>query len=422
MTLAGLVIAGVAGQRSLSRRPSSAQLQQQAARLGLELHPVGKAQDGLFATTLPRASLRFGGIDGLSATLDDLVVRQYPFGSPALSIGRIHFAFEGEPSELWQRLNSLLASGLPTVSLGEVTAEYHHRLLGRLLGEGLTVSHQDDAIVVHARRINLGTRTWDEAVFSAHLRNQLLEVGLGAPSIKEAPLQLGYFASTRGVAQWTLTVKHQPAGALVRQLGLALGSALDSTAVGGSATLIVPDDTAQPTRGSVQFALDHWPKPDWPDAALLLGNTASFIARIAPSADFSTWDLLDAEGSLSIFSMQGTGRIQLGARPSVALDVQGRRRCAQLEAHLPPSGYSDQVKHYLLPSAMASANSSAATTDRRREEVLLRLQLASGSTEQPLQVAWKLTPGCGLPGLESGNFQNLSLPASVSNRPEPSQR
>jgi hypothetical protein len=286
----------------------------------------------------------------------------------------------------------------------------------------LTIARQNDAIVVRARRIDLGTQKWNDSVFSAHQRNQLLEVGLGAPSIKEAPLQLGYFASTRGVAQWTLTVKHQPAGTLVRQLGLDLGSALDCAAIGGSATVIVPDDATQPTRGSVQFALDQWPKPDWPDAASLLGNSASFIARIAPSADFSTWDLLDAESSLSVFSMKGAGRFQLGVKPSFALDVQGKRRCAQLEAHLPPSVHSDEVRRYLSSSATTPVNPSVATTDRRREEVLLRLQLVGGSTEQPPQVAWKLTPGCGLSGLESGNFQNLSLSTTVSHGPEISER
>jgi hypothetical protein len=406
-SMSALAVATGAGVGYQAQRRLPEKLRQQALQQGFSVE-FGPVQRGLFATTLRNVKLSSNNATGVNATIDVAIVRGALISAPRLAIEHIHFSLNGEPMALYEQCRSISWNGMQ-VTWRELSVEYAHKVFGNLLLEDLQLDPRDDSTIVRAKRVNVGAARWQDVAFSVHRRNEMLEVGLGDGSVKTALVQLGYFPSTRGASQWTLTATHQPARALGQQLGWDPGPEFDASFAVGSLSFIVPDDPTRRIRGSMQLTFDGWPKPGWADADALLGSTMSLLARIEPEQNMRRWNLPHVEASLSLFSLTGTGRIEFGDRPSVALDLTGTRNCAQMNAHLAASSYLNRVKTFLEQEPATKATAHRAF--RLVELVPLRLQLfAEASASGRRNVAWHLEPGCGLPELSKGSFMPLELP------------
>lgn len=393
----------VLGYRAQSAVP--ARVQQLAAQEGLLIEPGGVSNTP-FSTVMRDIKLRIQGASFVTGVIDELSVRGALFGAKGAHAKQCRLMFVGEPSTIFDGLLAPRVWNQSSLSVGEVNAEYSHPVFGKLSLVGVRVERADDTLVVRATEARLGAARWQDVFFSVHRRNQMIEVGVSDPSPKTAQIQIGYFPSARGGgSQWTLTFTHQPVRPMAQRLGWELGSAFESTSAAGSLSFVIPADKTQKTRGLLQMIVDRWPRPSWPESEALLGGAGSFLARIVPSEDMLRWELVHTEVSTSIFTLVGTGRIMLGARPSIAFDVQGTRTCAQIQGNVPPSVYLDSVNQFLEPSSAADAPA------RRAAQAGLRLQLfAENAPNGRQQAAWRLEPGCGLSEMTEGTFTKLDLP------------
>jgi hypothetical protein len=391
-------------QRQLLER-----LTAQASKRGIHVE-LGVVTCGVFSSTLQQVKLSFNRAPGVSVVVNDLVASAGFFGVPRVRIDRLVVSLTGAPSTLYSNLVELPSWDGVDWATRHVRVEYLHRIFGRLQLDEVKIEKRGTRALVSAESARIGEVGWKSIQCSVARRNEMIELGVGDGPIQNSPIQVGYFPSSRGASQWSVTVNHQSARTLSSRVGWDLGAEFDAASVVGSLSFIVPDDPSLATRGSVQLAIDGFPKPKWPDAELLLGNTISFTSRIEPSLDMSLWDLPQVDVGTSLYSMVGVARVHFGKTPRFAADVSGALNCAQLNAHLPPSVYLNGTRRYLarvdgVPTASTRAKPHA-------EEARLRLQLsATVADEGPRHVAWHLNEACGLPELSSGRFQALDLPA-----------
>lgn len=391
------------GYRAQSAVPE--RVRQLVAKEGLLIEP-GSVSSTPFSTVMRDIKLRVQDAPFVTGVIEQLSVRGALFGAKGAQVDKCQLRFTGEPSTIFDGLLALRVWNQSSISVGEVNAEYSHPIFGKLSLVGVRVERTGDTLIVRATEARLGAASWQDVFFSVHRRNQMIEVGVSDASPKTAQIQLGYFPSARGGgSQWTLTFTHQPVRPMAQRLGWELGSAFDSTSAAGSLSFAIPADKTQKVRGLLQMIVDRWPRPNWPESEALLGGAGSFLARILPSEDMLRWELVHTEFSTSIFTLVGTGRISLGARPTIAFDVQGTRTCAQIQGNVPPSVYLNSVNQFLEPSSAADAPA------RRAEQAGLRLQLfAENAPNGTQRAAWRLEPGCGLSEMTEGTFTKLDLP------------
>jgi hypothetical protein len=393
LILAGLAITYL-GYRSQARL--AMRVQEQARERGLTV-TVGTAEPGVLSATFHDVKLRFRDAPGVSATLSRVSLLGAFFGSPEVAVDEVHFVLTGEPTAIYKSLLALPDwNGVP-LSIQQVSAEYPQPLLGKVTFDRVKLERSGPSFVIRVANIQFAGATSRDVRLSLGKRNELIELGIGEPDGPTSPAQLGYFGSSHGAAQWMLSVRHQPVRPLTRALGWELDSSFDESRAVVSGSVIIPDDRSRPTRSTLEFALDQWPKPAWPDAAALLGETAAFVAAFPLPAPGARWDLQRVTLSLSLFTLTGTGQVLWGDKPSVSLELSGKLTCAQLRGNLPPSVYLERVNKYLAPEPVLDAASAAA---RLREEVELRLRLVlekeSGGKHEAL---WRLAAGCGMPAL-----------------------
>lgn len=404
---AGLAILGLSIRERRKRDGYVVQLRDAVQRAGCIVE-VGRVERGFVTTTLHDIDLRFAAASGYAARIGELVISTSMLGRPAAKTQGLRFSLKGEPSQLVDNLAVL--KRLTTTHLaddyGEVSVDYSHRFFGTLSLEGVVLDSGNSGDVVRARQVSLGGAHWQDVAFTVRRRNQMIELGLGDGPIEDARIHFSYFPPSRGAAQWALTVTRQPLRSLGLRFGWDPGPAFESTTVGGSLTFVVPTDPTMKARGSIQAALDRWPKPDWPEVDALMGNTTSILARIEPSADMTRWNLAKVILSQALYTMEGVGRLDWDRQPRLVIDVEGARNCAQLRAHLPASTHLERVKSYLDLAASGPNDSQKA-----HEEAKIRLQLSSVNAPAGQQhVAWRLGAGCGLLELTTGQFVQLDLP------------
>lgn len=356
-----------------------------------------------FVTLLRKVNVQSKQASFAQASIEALTIRSTFTGTTKVTLDGCRVVLSGEPASVFEGLLPHMKAQLPEISWGRVDVEYSQRVFGKLTLSHVRVERKQDVLVVRADSAGLGAARWQDVFFSVRRRNQMIEVGLANESPADAAAQLGYFPSSRGLSQWTLSLKHQPARSLAHQLGWDLGEEFEPTRVGGTLSFVVPQDPARPVRGLLQLVIDRWARPDWPDSEAIFGNTASFLARIVPSDDLSHWDLKHVDVSLSIFSLIGSGRVSFGPDPRLAFDVRGTRTCAQIQGNTAPSRYLDQVNAYLDASA-------GDTNQRRGETAAMRLQVSAERASAKRNVAWQLEPGCGLSASKQGEFLELQLP------------
>jgi hypothetical protein len=368
-------------------------VQQAALEQGL-IVSVGRAEPGLFSARFHDVTVRFKEAAGVRAALSRVTLEGALFGSPRLLIDEARFVLEGDPSSVYQSLLLLPEwQGVPA-SWQRLSVEYAAPILGKATFEELSVERTGTAFVSRAAQVKLGPVLSRNVRLSLDKRNQLIELGLGEPEGQITPAQVGYFGSNRGASQWMFSARHQPVRPVAQALGWELDSAFDESRAVVSGSLIVPDDRSRPIRSNLEFALDRFPKPAWPEAPALLGDTAAFVASFPLPAPGASWDIQHATLSLSMFTLAGTGKVSWREKPSFSLDLSGKLTCAQLRGNLPASVYLEQVKKYIdsepaLPAAVTAA--------RLHEEVELRLQIAMDKAPGGVREAvWHLNAGCGL--------------------------
>jgi hypothetical protein len=407
-TLLGAVLLGL--WRDLRQREHTLAAWLANARSAGWLIETSRVEPGVLSTKLRQLRVKRADVAGLEATASNLVVPSSLLGHARLSTESLRLTFTGEPSAVFDALQSTQWSWVAPRS---VALEYAHPLLGRVVLEGATSSANGARRDLHADSVRIGTTTWHDVSLAVQRRNRLLELGVGSGPIPEARIHFGYFPPSRGASQWTLTIVHQPARSFGQQLGWDPGVAFEPSFIGGTVALVVPERPGLEPRGSIQAVIDNWPKPEWPDADALFGSTASFFARVEPAADRRVWNLPEVDLSQALFSLKGTGRLTFGSPPSLLFDLSGARSCAQLESNLPASSYADQVKRYLATCPPGTAPS--ACDARRREQVTVRVQLAAVDLAKSVhRVAWHLEAGCGLTERNSGEFVPMDLPADTS--------
>jgi len=290
--------------------------------------------------------------------------------------------------------------GLP-VSFQRLSVDYRQGELGQTALQDFQLERKGSKYALRARVAKVFDQaSFSDAVFSVDKRNQLLELGLGEVPGQPAPAQLGYFASSGGAAQWLFNARHQPLRPFARVLGWELGEAFEPSRAVSSAALIVPDDRTRPKRASVEVSIDQWPKPAWPDASALLGDTLAFATYFPLPDDRTGWDLPKVSVSLALFTLKGGGKVSWGQSPNLSFQVAGKLTCGQLRGNLSPSVYLDQVRKYLDPEPKLAAREAAA---RIQEEVELLFSLSADKVDPAKRKAtWHLAGACGLPELEGG--------------------
>lgn len=374
---------------------------------------TGAVESRVFSTTIRGGRLGFQRAPGIAAEVDELRLEARLFDAPAVTAHEVTFRITGEPDQLLRQLASMPSWLDVNVAPLQANLEYRHPIFGRLLLEDLTIDRRGTALYFVATRARLGAHEWSSVRGTLAPRNEMIELGIGDSPIQSAAVILGYYPSVRGASQWTVELKHQPVRPLARALGWELGSTFEPAFVVGGLSFIVPDDRTLGVRGSVQLALDGFPKPAWPQADHLLGNTLGFTSRIEPAADLSRWDMPQVDVSMAPYSMAGVARLEWGSPSRFALDVSGSLNCDQLGANLPPSNYLAAVKRYLSKPQRERACGNAMPA-----AAPLRLQIVATSTaDPPNHIAWHLAPGCGLAELATEGFLSVELPAhSVKRR------
>jgi hypothetical protein len=347
--------------------------------------------------------LRFRAAPSISAVIDRAELGGAFTGEPKVAIDELTLRVSDEPTRIYQDWAAFPAWKGPALSWQSLNVEYEQREFGKVTLEDVRLEDANEKHIVRARVGKLGAyATFSDVLFWVGKRNQLLEIGFGDVPSRPAPAQLGYFASSGAAAQWMFTGRHQPVRPFARTLGWELGEAFEPTRAVTSASLIVPDDRARPKRASIELGIDAWPKPLWPDASALLGDTLAFAAYFPFPEDRAAPVLVPKVSvSLALFTLNGEGSMNWLKSPGFSFAVAGKLNCGQLRGNLSPSVYLDQVRKYLDPEPALSAVEAAA---RLKEEVELRLKLSADQADAAKRHAvWHLSAGCGMPELSYGS-------------------
>lgn len=290
-----------------------------------------------------------------------------------------------EPDQLFAELASdpkwqqLAKSGAP------FSLRYSQTPFGDLTLNGARLTTgEGGGYQVHADTLALGAETWPDLDFSLRRRVETIEL-VQAPNGGFKAIEVSY-TKGRGAALWSLTLPHQSARAALAHYAPELTFEDDRAALLVSLSLVVPHTRDQPVRGRLELVLDGWPKPDWPDAKVLFGDTLSLGGRVEPGPGGASWAIEDVQLSTLLFSLKGRGQIEWRRTPALRLDATGTLTCRQLDANLGPSVYRDQVRRYL----------AAAPPAAKAGEVALSLHLDIDARAGRREVLFRLGKGCGL--------------------------
>jgi len=287
--------------------------------------------------------------------------------------------------------------------------DYHHRSLGHWVLEGVERTAGESSFV--AKRLVFGRASWPATRFSFETHGHALEVRLGETGDSEPRATATYMASDGRAAEWILEVPYQSFAALGRSLGVGTWPKADPSRITGTFSWIVPDDPALTSSGTFHFVLDRWQEPDWPEASALTGSSGSLGGAVLLAPDGRGFRLERVEVAAASFTLTGSGTITIAEKPELRLKASGRRTCAELARHLPPSRYRDTV---LATHGLADEQPASAATDSPRSNGAasgwVELELGVELSLEPGGAAsfrWHLTPGCGLGELSSKDGESI---------------
>ncbi|MGC4087992.1 MAG: hypothetical protein QM756_08860 [Polyangiaceae bacterium] len=290
-------------------------------------------------------------------------------------------AFAGDPIDFYTSLASDAAFKQLAATKQAFSTKYTRKPFGVLGLEGARFeSAEAGSYRVHAERFSLGSASWPDLTFTLGQRGQMLEL---RPQVSEGikPLEVDYARGGGGVL-WMLRVPNQPARPLLEHYGSPLIPDADAARILATLSIVVPDAAQPPVSGNLEMLIDNGGRPEWPDAKALFGDTLSLGARVLPSENGPVWELEQIKVTTLLFALEGKGRVEWAARPSLSFDAVGERTCTQLKAHLEPSLYLEEVTHYLDAGKKAD--------DKATLSMKVRIDGAQRG------VSWQLSGGCGL--------------------------
>lgn len=386
-----LAAALVLGAAVLTYR-AERRLQQDAQRLGVSVE-LGSLERRIFFTRARNVQLRFERVPGITAHVNAVTLQGAVLGNAHAGVDTLRLVVTGDPSAAWKALRTQLTwQGLP-VSWRQLDVEYAHPLLGKLRLEDLRFASGTTSSSMTATQVELGAVRLQATRMAVDDSGNMLELRLQDAAVS---LELRYFRPSSRGALWTLRVPNQPLIPLARLFGWQPGSGFEQTRVGGLLSFQPATHAAEHTPGQLQLVFDEWPKPDWPEAAALLGNVAAFSASLEPTSDRSAWELSQVKLSLLVFSLLGRGHLAGGPNASLTLELQGARSCTTLQQLLPPSSYRARVQQHLAGNPIGMPDSGTAPA-----EEAAHLQLRLALHRQTASASWRLHPACGIGKLAS---------------------
>jgi len=366
-------------------RQFSERFEEEARRRGWRVEG-GVTERTRFSLTRRGASLSLRGAPGVRAWVDRIEIKTGPFASPSVTIGRLRAELRGEPGALLDAILAALPNGESGLVPARLDIDYRHPRLGAVKFEEVTIAARGTGFVLRARRAEAGGRTFPAVALSVERRKDMLLVAVGE-SATESRLQLSCFPAQDGSTRWLVSVLHQELRPLADALGWNLGADFDATKVAGAFTLELPESPNAAVEGRLSLVFDSWPMAAPAEAEPMLGTTVSFLSNVVFDGDLSSGRMPRLEIKLPVFSLVGAGQVKLA--PSLRLEAEGERTCAELAALVPPSEARELAKH-------ASAHHQGGAVG---DGSALRARLAVRVDTQgsPGQTGWIFEPGCGLP-------------------------
>ena len=341
LVVVAVALGGVAAWRHSAYATLVGQLEREAARAGYGVR-LESVRRGWLRATVGRARMNLGG--GISLVSDDVQLRGLAFGRSSLRAGRTSLFIRGAPDaamQVWAKTTGQLGTA---VDLGAVDLEYDHVPFGRVQLTGVELAQVGPGYRLAARQVVWGPRRWSDVVLWLARPHTAVTIGIGPTADEASRCELTYFPTRGGAAEWVLHVAYQKVAPLIARFGMDATSVPVAAQVSAALSIIVPDGVALPIRGSLQVVTDGWLRPDWPDAAALVGKSNSIGARIRIPRDLSSVELERVEVGAGVFALVGSGAIAGG--PKFATEggrsrdpfLRATRRIASAIDSPPPRG------------------------------------------------------------------------------------
>lgn len=347
---------------------------------------------------------------GPDATLEAENPRVRLGGNGAAVVDKAQLTLQGTPSSLWKQwaqVDDLLS--LP-LTIRDLAINYQDASLGRVSAQGVRTATRDDQLVLAVHELSLNQLSWRDVTLVIARPKTAIVVRMGEGMTPTKPIEFRYVSSQSGAAEWFLDVPSRPLSLLLDSVGAGRARSDLRARVSGVVTVTIPDDSKKVARANGQFVFDDWFVPKWPEAKAITGTSGAIGVRMQPGRIAATWELARVEVSAGIFTLLGTGKLDVGALTHLSAETTGSLNCDQLAAHLPPSRYRDLVRSYLKKDARRGTNGVAMSAEAESITLRLAIDLAAGVSGFST-VSWHLSPGCGISELNSED--SVSSPGSA---------
>lgn len=273
------------------------------------------------------------------------------------------------------------------LAVGDARLEYTDASGGRLSADGASFERGARRDHLRFRSLHALGTTFRDVHLWASKPSTVLELRFAREAEDSKAPKLNVARSVGQGVEWTLDIPSQPLSEWANRIGLNIDETWAEAVFVSIGSIIVPEPPARHARANFRFTVDNWHLPGWPEAGLLTGRSGAVALRISPGPD-ATHAITRVEVSAGLFSLVGTGQLSFGEPNRLAFDAQGELSCAQLQAHLPASGYRERVQAYL-----GELDQDAASEASVRLELAVRAEAPRGL---PLKFRWHLHAGCGL--------------------------
>jgi hypothetical protein len=340
----------------------------------------------------------------LSATLDGL--RFAGWLTKRHRVSNLQLSLVGCPAWLFEDWRKVTADVGERFEIAHANAQWQDRLFGRLRLDGVRQRTTRDGYLFEVDALSVGQTRWRGILLEIKRPKSALEIRTAQSGESRSSWELRYVPSAGVAAEWSLHVSSQPMRGLLQRLGSGSVEVPERMRGSGVISMTVPDDETRRMTGSLQFVMDEWLQPTWPDSAALVGRSGSVGARIVVADDSQTWELSRVEIAAGPFSLLGKGKLEFVPFLRLEVEARGTETCRRLAVSLAPSKYRDQVRAHIERSGAPS------------DSVALQVRVAvDGATGEAPRIAWHLSSGCGLEALSSTDVQSEWIPGRPLSRP-----
>jgi hypothetical protein len=265
--------------------------------------------------------------------------------------------------------------------------EYTDTSRGKLFADNVSIKRSAGRDHLHVQSLRAFGTTFRDLHLWVSRPRTALEIRFAREAEDTKAPTLNVTRSPGQGVEWALHIPSQPFSEWANRIGLSIDETWAKAVFVGIGSLIVPDSPTQSARADLRFTIDQWHLPSWPEARLLTGRSGAVALRLAPGPG-ATHRITRVEISAGLFSLVGDGQFSFGEPNRLTFEAQGELSCALLLAHLPASGYREQVQAYLREHREDSAQKSSV-----RLALSVRAEAPHGP---PLTFRWHLHEGCGL--------------------------